>query len=479
MPLRFYNTLTKRLEDFQPITPGEVRMYNCGPTVYSHAHIGNFRAFLFADTLRRWLEYRGFRVRQIMNITDVGHLVADADEGEDKIQVAALKQNKAPIEIANFYADAYLETSRLLNCLEPERRPRATEHISEMIAIIGRLVDKGFAYVTNGAVYYDVSKFPAYGRLSGNTREQLLAGARVEVHPDKRSPMDFALWKHDPKHLMQWPSPWSSGFPGWHIECTAMSTKYLGETFDIHTGGEDNIFPHHECEIAQTEALTGKTFVRMWMHTRYLLVDGEKMSKSKGNFHTVRDLLEKGVSPRVLRYALVSVHYRQPMNFTLEGCEAARTALQRLIDFRDRLRQAAGAGGGAPNAGFEALMEGVRTGFEAGMDDDLNVSEALGAVFTWVREVNKLTLPPAEAARALDWLGRVDSALGVLGMPGTPADPIHGTINEVEIGRLVEERQAARKARDFARADAIRKQLADQGITIEDSPQGVRWKRKV
>lgn len=479
MSLRFHNTLTRRLEDFQPLTPGEVRMYNCGPTVYSYAHVGNFRSFLFADTLRRWLEYRGFRVRQIMNITDVGHLVADADEGQDKIQVAALQQGKTPIEIANLYADDFLSTSKRLNCLEPELRPRATEHIPEMIAVIERLIAGGYAYVANGAVYFDVAKFPAYGRLSGNTQEQLLAGARVEVHPDKRSPMDFALWKHDPKHLMQWPSPWSSGFPGWHIECTAMSTKYLGETFDIHTGGEDNIFPHHECEIAQTEAVTGKPFVKTWMHTRYLLVDGEKMSKSKGNFYTVRDLFAKGISPRVLRYALVSVHYRQPVNFTLAGCEAARTALQRLIDFRQRLRESAGT---TPNLSFRALLDAVRTGFEAGMDDDLNVSEALGAIFTWVREMNKLALTPDEAAEALLWLARVDKVLGVLEMPEkaeSPVDPVLGAAEDAEIDRLVEERQAARKARDFARADALRKQLADQGIILEDTPQGVRWKRRV
>ncbi len=347
--MKVFNTYTRRKEEFEPIEPGKVRMYNCGPTVYNFAHIGNARAFVFADVLRRTLEYFGCPVTQIMNITDVGHMTSDADAGEDKMAKAAREQKKDPWQIAEFYTKAFLEDIRTLNIQPAFKYPRATEHIPEMIALIERLIGNGHAYVVNGNVYYDISTFPRYGRLSGNTIEQLEAGARIEVNPEKRHPADFALWKQDPKHIMQWDSPWGRGFPGWHIECSAMSVKYLGEQFDIHTGAEDNIFPHHESEIAQSEGATGKVpWVKYWMHARFLLVNGQKMSKSLGNFFTLRDLLEKGCDPMAVRYVLMSTHYRQPLNFTLESVEAAKDSIRRLKDFRIRLKE---AGAKADSAG--------------------------------------------------------------------------------------------------------------------------------
>ena len=328
--LKFYNTLSRKVEKFEPIEPGKVGLYSCGPTVYSHPHIGNFRAFLVADLLKRFLEFKGFEVTHVMNITDVGHLLDDADEGADKLEEAARKQKKEPLEIAKIYIDSFNEAQKLLNIKPADEYPRATEHIPEMIAIVERLIEKGYAYVVDKNVYYDITKFKDYGKLSGNMLDDLNSGARVEVNEEKRNPQDFALWKHDPKHLQQWDSPWGMGFPGWHIECSAMSSRYLGEEFDFHTGGEDNIFPHHENEIAQSEAASGKKFVHYWLHTRFLMFDGEKMSKSKGNLYTIQELVEKGFKKSAIRYALISSHYRQNYNFTFEGLKAASVAIDKI-----------------------------------------------------------------------------------------------------------------------------------------------------
>ena len=300
MPLTLYNTFSKALEPFQPLKPGEVKMYNCGPTVYDYAHIGNFRSYVFADLLRRYLEYRGLAVWQVMNITDVGHMVADAEEGEDKVEASAKEQKKTPWEIAQFYTEAFLEDAKRLGFKEPMKRPKATEHVAEMVGMVKTLLEKGYAYESSGSVYFDVRKFKRYGKLSGNTLRRLKAGARKEPAPGKRYPLDFALWIKKPGHLMQWDSPWGKGYPGWHIECSAMAMRYLGERIDIHTGGEDNIFPHHEAEIAQSEGATGRKFASYWLHVRHLLVNGEKMSKSLGNFFTLRDLLAKGHEPAAI-----------------------------------------------------------------------------------------------------------------------------------------------------------------------------------
>ena len=466
--MNVFNTLTGLKETFEPLEAGKVRIYHCGPTVYNYATIGNFRSFVFADVLRRSLEYFGYDVLQVMNITDVGHMVDDADEGEDKIAKAAREEKKDPWQLAEFYMKAFFEDTDALGIKRAHHYPRATEHISEMIGIVEKLIENGHAYVVNGNVYFDVDSFPHYGALSGNTLERLKAGARVEVNPEKKNAYDFALWKQDPRHIMQWDSPWGRGFPGWHIECTAMSTKYLGEQFDIHTGGEDNIFPHHECEIAQAEGAFGKRpWVKYWMHARFLLVDGQKMSKSLGNFYTLRDLLEKGFDPQAIRYLLMSTHYRQPLNFTFDGITAAKEAIRRLKDSRTRLAES-NAPQDSPH--LPAALEKGRTGFDAGLSDDLNTSAALAALFDMVRDVNKLELSRADGRKALDLLSRFDAVMGVLGQEETE-------VLDAEIETLIRQRDEAREKRHFAAADAIRDQLKAHGILLEDSPTGTRWKR--
>ena len=464
--MKFYNTLTRQKEEFVPQEKGVVRMYNCGPTVYSYPHIGNFRSFTFADVLRRYLEYRGLEVRQVMNITDVGHLVADADEGEDKLEAAARKEKKDPWQIAGHYAEIFHRIRKQLGFADAMVFPRATEHIPEMIAIIEKLIARGHGYVVGNNVYFSVASFPAYGKLSGNVLDTLEAGARIEPHPDKKDPRDFALWKHDPAHLMQWDSPWGKGFPGWHIECSAMSMKYLGETLDIHTGGEDNIFPHHECEIAQSESATGKPFCRLWMHARFLLVNGEKMSKSAGNFLTVEDVFQRGVGPQALRYMLATSHYRQQMNFTWEGAESAKTSLERLAEFRRRLSDAHGA---APLAAVKPVVDKTRKDFEAAMDDDLNISEALAAIYGLVREVNRLDPDPAAAAFVRDAFDRIDTVLNI----GT-APPDVFTNDEQ---KLLDARAAARSSKSWPESDRLRKELEAKGVLVEDTPRGQRPRR--
>ncbi|HEB51758.1 MAG TPA: cysteine--tRNA ligase, partial [bacterium] len=340
-PIRLYNSLTRKLEELQPLVAGKVTMYHCGPTVYSSPHIGNFRSFLFADVLRRFVEDQGYRVEQVMNITDVGHLTLDDIEGgEDKLEAESKRTGRTAWEIAARYIDEFEHCQRALRVRRPHHMPRATDFIAQMGEIIADLLQKGIAYQVNGNVYFSVARFPAYGRLSGKVLDELEAGARVAVNEEKRDPRDFALWKVDANHQMQWEAPFPGGqrgFPGWHIECSAMSTHYLGNRIDIHTGGEDNVFPHHECEIAQTEAHTGEHFVNIWMHARHLLVDNTKMSKSKGNFFTVDDILQRGYTGLELRYALVRVQYRQSLNFTLQGLDEARAAIQRVTEARKRL----------------------------------------------------------------------------------------------------------------------------------------------
>ncbi|TAJ09741.1 MAG: cysteine--tRNA ligase, partial [Planctomycetota bacterium] len=347
MSFQVYNTLTKQKEEFRPLEPGVVRMYNCGPTVYSRAHIGNMRTFLLADLLRRWLELAGYDVRQVMNITDVGHLTDDdAGEGEDKIEAQARREKKDPWAISKHYADLFKADLAKLSFRPPHVHPHASEHVPEMLEMIDGLLASGHAYVAGEDVYFDVAKFPRYGRLSGNRVAELEAGSRIAVREEKRNPEDFALWKSDAAHLMKWKSRFGEhGFPGWHIECSAMSRKHLGEQLDIHTGGEDNIFPHHECEIAQSEAFSGKPFARYWMHARFLQVDGGKMSKRLGNCYSLDDVVAKGYEPRHLRYCLIRGHYRQPLNFTWGILEECKSALEGLDDFVRRLRAAEGAAG--------------------------------------------------------------------------------------------------------------------------------------
>ncbi|NOZ19553.1 MAG: cysteine--tRNA ligase [Planctomycetes bacterium] len=467
--MTFYNTMTRRKEEFQPLEEGKVRMYNCGPTVYDFVHIGNCRSFLMADLLRRYLEYRGYEVTQIMNITDVGHMVGDRDQGEDKMEKSAREQEKDIWEIAGFYMDTFFEDIKALNFRKAHLYPRATEHIPEMIEMVKKLEELGYTYTISDGVYFEVEKFQDYGKLSGNTVERLDPGSRVKVNEEKKSPIDFTLWMRGDDFLMKWDSPWGAGRPGWHIECSAMSMKYLGESFDIHTGGEDNVFPHHENEIAQSEAATGKPFAKYWLHARYLLVDNQKMSKSLGNFYTLRDLLEKGCDAMQIRYALMSTHYRQPLNFTMEGLEAARHSIQRVRDFIAHLRGAAAEGNLSDDV--KQLAEKTLARFEEGLDDDLNISVALAAIFDLIHEVNRLDINKADAEHVLSFMAKVDDVLGLQFLAEEES------LDE-EIERLIEERKQARANKDFARADEIRDGLLARGIILEDGPDGTRWKRR-
>ena len=473
MGLHIFNTLTHQMEEFQPIEPGHVRMYNCGPTVYNNQHIGNFRTFLFADLLRRYFEYQGIKVTQIMNITDVGHLTLDdVESGEDKMDVVARELGWDPFKVAEHFTQAFFNDRKVLGFLEPHKFPRATDHVTEMVDYIETLIEKGYAYEVNGNVYFDVMKFESYGRLSGNTVEQMKAGARIEINPEKKHPADFALWKQDPKHLMQWESPWGKGFPGWHIECSAMSMKYLGETFDIHTGGEDNIFPHHECEIAQSEAATGKPFVKYWIHARHLLWEGRKMSKSAGTFFRPEQLVEKGYSPMAIRLGLAGSRYREQVSFSFKLFDDATSSLRRLVEFKKRLIDLSATD--TPTKGdVDSIILRAKEGFESAMDDDLNVSGALSAIHDFAREFNREIdeeeVGAEGAKKALEALEKFDSVFGVLEVKEEAAP--------TEVVRLAEKRVEARKQKDFASADAIRDQIKDLGWSVEDAKDGAKFRK--
>ncbi|HYE99639.1 MAG TPA: cysteine--tRNA ligase [Planctomycetota bacterium] len=472
--MKLYNTLTHALEEFVPLETGHVRMYNCGPTVYGDQHIGNYRTFAFGDTLRRWFEYKCWKVSHIVNITDVGHLTQDDIEaGEDKIMVAARKMGWTALQVAEHFMERFLKDRRTLLMREPMKFTRATEHVPEMIALIRVLLDKGFAYAVGGNVYFDVARFSGYGRLSGNSLETIRTNASERVkdehRQEKRHPADFALWKTDDKHLMQWDAPWGRGFPGWHIECSAMAMKYLGETIDIHTGGEDNIFPHHECEIAQSEAATGKPFARVWMHARHLMWDGQKISKSLGNVVTVNDLLEKGYSPADIRYTLVRTRYSQRVNFSWSLFDDSRSALRRLADFRRRLEDAAAK----PSTSVRLDLERIRREFEERMDDDLDTAGALGVVHSFAQEGNRALdqgLGGEHARSALGQLDRFDVVFGVLGAgPAEEAPP--------EVQDLARRRLEARKARDFKASDVLRDEIKSKGWSVEDTKDGFKLRK--
>ena len=479
MRLRFYNTLTQNIEDFVPASEGEVRMYNCGPTVYSDPHIGNMRSFLLADLLRRVFDQRGYRVTQIMNITDVGHLttddVADA-EGEDKLEKAARAQGLDPYQIARGYEEIFFENLDALGAKRAHQYPRATEHVPEMISMIERLIEGGHAYLVEGVgVYFRVHSFPTYGKLSGNTLEELDAGARIAVDDRKESPLDFALWKIDDKHLMQWDSPFGRGFPGWHIECSAMSEKYLGQTFDVHTGGEDNIFPHHECERAQSLCSADGEFARMWIHARHLLVDGAKMSKSSGTFFTINDLIGRGYQGYEIRYSLISPHYRQPTNFTLEGLEGDRKAVARLRNLSERMLGLSGDSD-ADSARLEVAetLSKARQNLDDCLNDDLNVSGGLGIVHETAKYLTGQELSPADAAAGLAFLRHVDGILGVIFAEAS----VSSDSLDSEEQALFEARVAARDAKDWAKADELRDGILARGIVVKDSPEGATWERQ-
>ncbi len=465
MALRFYNTLTQQVEPFAPLHGNVVRMYTCGPTVYNFVHIGNLRTFTFQDILRRWLRAHNYQLDHVMNITDV----------EDKIIRNAAAEHKSIGEYTAVYTQAFLDDIRTLRLQEPERWAKATDHIDDMAEAIEKLRDRGFTYESEGSVYYRIANFPSYGKLSHNDFSGIRAGARVDVDEyDKADARDFVLWKAQKDGEPAWQTPLGPGRPGWHIECSVMAMKYLGETLDIHTGGVDLTFPHHENEIAQSEALTGKPFVRFWLHAEHLSIDSQKMSKSLGNFYTLRDLLGMGYTPEVIRYQLAAVPYRKKLNFTFDGLKAAATSIDRLRNYKLRLDTAKLADG--TNEKLVERTAAATKAFDEALDDDLNTAEALAAVFEYVRDSNTAMdageFLSGNTPGAFEFLTRFDSVFDVL----KPSSSNEG-LSDADIEAKIAERQAAKKAKDFARADQIRQELAAHGIILEDTKEGVRWKR--
>jgi len=459
--LRFHNTLSGRVEPFEPLRPGQVGLYTCGPTVYDHAHIGNFRAYVWEDLLRRTLERRGFTVLHVMNLTDVDDKTI-RNSRERGITLDAYTQP---------YIDGFFEDVRTLNLLPAHHYPRATRHVDEMVILVERLRAAGNTYESQESIYFRIDSFPSYGRLSRLDPGQMQVGERVDSDEyEKEDVRDFVLWKAQSEEPA-WETRLGRGRPGWHLECSAMSMKYLGEAFDLHTGAVDNIFPHHENEIAQSEAATGVPFVKYWMHCAHLIVDGKKMSKSAGNFFTLRDLLDRGLSPRAIRYLLQSVHYRKPLNFTLEGVEQARAALDRLDAFRHRLEHEPASAGRSPLAG---QVEATRARFDAALDDDLNSAEALGVLFELIREANSAyDRGEVRADDRVPLAALLDEVDAVFGLATG-----NSRLLDADVEALLKERQAAREARDYARADALRDTLAERGIVLEDTPHGMRWRRR-
>ena len=459
--IRLYNTFTRAKEELEPLREGVVRMYSCGPTVYRYVHVGNLRTFMLPDLLRRSLEYLGYQTEQVMNITDVGHLTDDMfDRGEDKMLVSARLEHKTPEEIAAHYTDAFMEDAAKLNIRRAGQYPHASHYVPQMIELIERLIARGHAYETGGTVYYDIASFPAYGRLSRNTTDKLLAGARGEVDPRKRHPGDFTLWKAAGEHRMQvWPSPWGPGFPGWHIECSAMSMSLLGDRFDIHTGGADNVFPHHEAEIAQSEGVTGHRVVTCWMHGGLLMLRGARMAKSAGNFFRISELEEQGFDPLAFRYLALQAKYRTKLDFSTEGLAGADRALRQV---RERIAEWARAahtqeGGDAEVARYEAR-------FRAALADDLDLPSAMALVAELIRS----GVAPGDKARLLrSW----DAVLGL----DLDREPSATSLPE-GASSILEAREKARAAKDFATSDRLRDELAAMGVAVTDTAEGQRWR---
>ena len=461
MDLKIYNTLSRSKEVFVPVRPGRVGIYTCGPTVYNYAHIGNLRTYIFMDILRRVFAFNGYKVKSVMNITDVGHLLSDADDGDDKMSMAAAEQKKTPEEIAEFYSAAFFRDIARLNVRRPDVTPKATEHIGDMIKIVQALLDKGYAYETDDGIYFDISKFPDYGKLSGANLEEQLAGARVDINTGKRHPADFALWKKAaPNHIMKWPSPWGMGYPGWHIECTAMSNKYLGDVFDIHTGGIDHVPIHHENEIAQAEAWLGKKAVNYWMHSEFMLVDGGKMSKSLGNTYTVDDLAAKGYTPMEFRYMCLNVQYRQKLNFTWEAMAAAKTAYERLSALLYRHKT-------APAPENRPEIEKYLGEFHEAINDDLNVPMAMGVLWKMLR------LPAGkdvyDAALVMDKVFALDF--------DKVTSPDHTAEAPPEIREMAEKRCEVRRNKNWAESDRLRDEIAAKGYKVLDTADGYRLEK--
>lgn len=476
--ITLHNTLSGKKETFQPLEKGKVTMYSCGPTVYGYATIGNFRSFLFSDLLNRVFRYAGYKVTKVMNITDVGHLTNDdmADgDGEDKIAKKALREKKDPFDVARMFEEAFIEDEKKLRILPPDHRPRATDYIQEQIELAQKLIDEGYAYESNGSVYFETRKFKDYGKLSKNNIEDLNAGARVEVHTDKKDPLDFALWKKaDKSHLMQWDSPWGRGFPGWHIECSAMSKKLLGDQFDIHTGGEDNIFPHHECEIAQNEcSCGGKKSVNYWLHGKHLMVEGQKMSKSKGNFYTIQDLINEGWKGEEIRYALLAGHYRTSLNFSKDLLQQARSSISRI---REAYRI---FGALAETKNDEPFVDSYRKKYQTALFDDLNVSDALSVVFDLIKKGMKLrdteSLTVEQACSIFSFLEQdFNCIFDVL-----DSDEDTSSLDEIAIEQLIADRAQARADKNWTEADRIRDFAAEKyNIEFVDEMGKTTWRMK-
>jgi cysteinyl-tRNA synthetase len=481
MTLKLYNTLSRSLQPFTPQEspagdePARVLVYACGPTIYDHAHVGNFRSFVVYDLVHRYLEWQGYDVRFVMNLTDV----------DDKTIDAAVRQGLSIAEHTKPFGEATLRDLESLGIRPMDAYPKATEYVEEMVAFVKRLIERKVAYVADdGSVYFSIGAFPSYGKLSGMDVEQVRPGARVAVDEyAKDDARDFVLWKaakeKDEQAGAAWGSPWGRGRPGWHLECSVMSASELGETIDVHLGGEDLVFPHHEDEIAQSESATGKPFVRYWLHVKHLLLQGRKMSKSLKNTITVHELLERGYQPAAIRHQLLSAQYRRELNFTYEGLDASARAVQRLLDFETRLEDASTSASAEP-LGISEIAERGRAAFAAAMDEDLNSADALGALFTFVGEVNAAlersggALRPKERDDALATLRSIDQALGLIETAKRSRALDGEVVRWVE--SMIEERTAARNGKDFARADAIRQELARRGVVLEDGAGGTKWK---
>ena len=464
--VKIYNTLTKQKENFIPIKDNTARIYSCGPTVYNYAHIGNLRTYIFMDLLRKVLRYNGHNLLHVMNITDVGHLVSDSDDGEDKMMKTAAEQKKTPWEIAEYYTEVFFKDIGKLNIEKPEMTPRATQHIKEMIDFAVSLCEKGYGYETSDGIYFDISKFEGYGKLSKLDLEGQQAGARVDVNLEKRHPADFAIWKKAPKeHIMQWESPWGMGYPGWHMECSTMAMKYLGNYFDIHTGGVDHIPVHHENEIAQSEALLGQPAVKAWMHGEFLLVDNGKMSKSLKNTYTISDLEAKGYSPLAFRYLCLNGNYRNKLNFTWDALKASQTALDRLYEL---VLSHKGTNGKTPDGDIKVLLNK----FESAINDDLNIPLAMSVVW----EAAKY---PIKSNDIYELLLKMDK---IISLDFDKAEKKKDRGNDVEdlppqIIDLINRRIKAREERNYALSDEIRNELLEKGIAVKDTKEGMIWER--
>ena len=489
--LKVYNSLGRKLEEFVPLHDGFIGIYVCGPTVYGHSHFGHAKSYVSFDVIVRYLRCRfpDRRVRYVQNITDVGHLTDDADEGEDKIGKLARELGVQPMEVAETYTRSYFEDMDALNVLRPDISPRASGHIPEQIDLIKCLIEKGHAYEVEGNVYFDVTSFPEYGKLSGRSLDDVAEAVRIEAREEKRHPADFALWKRaEPDHLMRWSSPWGEGFPGWHLECSIMAMKYLGETADIHGGGLENVFPHHEDEIAQSEAATGQKFIRYWLHNNMVTVNGQKMGKSLGNFITLKDAfagkppLERAVRPMVIRYFILTSHYRSPLDFGVQALDAAEKGLERIEGTVGRVRRALPQApeGDAPSE-VASLVEETRGKFLAEMDNDFNTAAALGVLSVFTREVNRL-LDEAVGMTAggLQAVADVYDEFGgqILGIvtdeTGTATEGGRGIGSDL-VEAMLAVRADLRAAKQYELADQVRDRLAELGVEIKDGPEGTTW----